>query len=169
MSFSFIRIIKIFLLAGLSVLIPFAILSYLWGGYKNISLAVIIIILVINTFPVVSINILYHKYEYIKEMFSSFYFYITFFLSFLIITVYGIKRLNGNYFAYLEGFILLFMLAESMSVFIYITYIFFKYIRDKYEFSLLEKIAYLFTGILFANFIILFTSFSSALVLYIFE
>ncbi len=163
------RIIKIFLLAVLSALIPFLILAYLWGGCKNVSLSVIAVIFAINTIPVILINILYHKFVHVKEMLSSFYFYITFFLSFLIITIYGIKHLNGNYFDYLEGFILLFMLAESMAVFIYITYIFIKYIKEKYELSLLEKIAYLITGMLFANFIILFTAFSSALVLYMFE
>lgn len=164
------RIIKIFILSILSILIPFIILSYIWGGYENISTRVKIAIFMINTLPLILINILYHKFFYIKELLSSFYFYITFFLTFLIITIYGsLKHLQGNYFEYLEGFIMLFMLAESMAVFIYITYIFIKYIKVKYELSLLEKIGYAVTGVFFANFVILFTSFTSALVIYIFE
>ena len=83
--------------------------------------------------------------------------------------IHGIRLLKGNYFDYIEGYITLFMLAESMAVFIYITYIFIKYIRYKYDFSIIEKLVYLITGVIFANFVILFTSSTSALVIYIFD
>ena len=102
-------------------------------------------------------------------MLSSFYFYITFFLTFFFFFFRSIKLLNGNYFDYIEGFIIFFMLAESMAVFIYVTYIFIKYIKYKYEFSTIEKAAYLVTGMLSAYFIILFTAFTSALTIYLFD
>ncbi len=164
-----IRIIKIFLLSILSALIPFIILSYMWGGYSNVPQRVTITIFIVNTIPCIIINLLYHRYYYLKEMLSSFYFYITFFLTFLIIMIHGIRLLKGNYFDYIEGYITLFMLAESMAVFIYITYIFIKYIRYKYDFSIIEKLVYLITGVIFANFVILFTSSTSALVIYVFD
>lgn len=164
-----VRIIKIFILSILSALIPYVILSYMWGGYNNVSTRVTMTIFVINTIPCIIINLLYHKYYNIREMLSSFYFYITFFLTFFLIMIRSINLLNGNYFDYLEGFIILFMLAESMAVFIYITYIFIKYIKYKYEFSTIEKAAYLVTGMLSAYFIILFTSFTSALTIYLFD
>ena len=164
-----VRIIKIFLLSILSALIPYAILSYMWGGYSNVSTRITITIFIVNTIPCIIINLLYHKYYYIREMLSSFYFYITFFLTFFLIMVRSIKLLNGNYFDYIEGFIIFFMLAESMAVFIYVTYIFIKYIKYKYEFSTIEKAAYLVTGMLSAYFIILFTAFTSALTIYLFE
>ena len=164
-----IRIIKIFLLSILSALIPFIILSYMWGGYSNVPQRVTITIFIVNTIPCIIINLLYHRYYYLKEMLSSFYFYITFFLTFLIIMIHGIRLLKGNYFDYIEGYITLFMLAESMAVFIYVTYIFIKYIKYKYEFSTIEKAAYLVTGMLSAYFIILFTAFTSALTIYLFD
>lgn len=164
-----VRLIKIFILSILSALIPYLILSYMWGGYSNVSARVTLTILVINTTPCIIINILYHKYYHIREMLSSFYFYITFFLTFFVIMIRSIKLLNGNYFDYIEGFIIFFMLAESMAVFIYISYIFIKYIKHKYEFSNIEKAAYLITGMLSAYFIILFTSFTSAFIVYLFD
>lgn len=164
-----VRIIKIFLLSILSALIPYAILSYMWGGYSNVSTRITITIFIVNTIPCIIINLLYHKYYYIREMLSSFYFYITFFLTFFLIMVRSIKLLNGNYFDYIEGFIIFFMLAESMAVFIYITYIFIKYIRDRYDFSIIEKIVYLITGVIFANFVIFFTSSTSALIIYLLD
>ena len=99
----------------------------------------------------------------------AFYFFITFFLSFAAIMISGIKLLYGNYFDYLAGFIILFMLAESMSVFIYVTYIFIKYIKDIYDFSIYEKLIYLITGVIFANFIIMFSAFTSGIIIYIFD
>lgn len=169
MDYSVIRILKIFVLSILSALVPFIILSYMWDGYQNISLRVIIVILAVNTIPCILINYLYYKYNDIKEWISSFYFFISFLLSFLIIFIYGIVRLNGNYFDHLIGFIVLFMLAESMAIFTYISYIFIKYINVHYNVSLLEKIVLFISGIFFTYFIILYTSFSSALIMYIFD
>ena len=83
--------------------------------------------------------------------------------------IHGVRLLKGNYFDYIEGYITLFMLAESMAVFIYITYIFIKYIRDRYDFSIIEKIVYLITGVIFANFVIFFTSSTSALIIYLLD
>lgn len=163
------RILKIFILSVITAFIPFSILSYMWGGYHNISIRVTIAVLIINTLPCIVTNICYHKYEIIKEWLSSFYFFITFFFSFLLIMSCGIKLLNGNYFDYLIGYIILFMLAEVISVFIYVTYIFIKYIKIVYNFTIYEKIIYLFTGIIFADFIILFSFFSAGLIIYIFD
>lgn len=164
-----IRIIKIFILSLLTAFIPYAVLSYMWGGYNNVSPRVTLTIFIINTLPCVIINLLYHKYYHIREMFSSFYFYISFFLTFFLIFIRSIKLLNGNYFDYIEGFIIFFVLAESMAVFIYITYIFIKYIKYKYDFSTIEKAAYLVTGMFFAYFVILFTVFTSAFTVYLFD
>ena len=169
MDLSLNRVLRIFILSILTAFIPFAILSYMWGGYHNVSVRVTVVIFIVNTLPCFIINILYHKYESIKEWLSSFYFFITFFLSFIIIMVSGIRLLNGNYFDYLAGFIILFMLAESMSVFFYVTYIFIKFIKESYDFSLYEKVIYLFTGVIFANFVILFSALSSGLIIYLFD
>ena len=156
MDLSLNRVLRIFILSILTAFIPFAILSYMWGGYHNVSVRVTVVIFIVNTLPCFIINILYHKYESIKEWLSSFYFFITFFLSFIIIMVSGIRLLNGHYFDYLAGFIILFMLAESMSVFFYVTYIFIKFIKESYYFSLYEKVIYLFTGVIFSNYFVLF-------------
>ncbi len=169
MDFILNRVLRIFILSIITAFIPFFILSYMWGGYNNISLRVTVVIFIVNTIPCIIINILYHRYYSIREWLSSFYFFITFFLSFAAIMISGIKLLYGNYFDYLAGFIILFMLAESMSVFIYITYIFVKYIREIYDFSIFEKIIYLVTGVIFANFIIFFSAFSSGLIIYLFD
>ena len=169
MNLSLNRVLRIFILSILTAFIPFSILSYMWGGYHNVSIRVTVVIFIVNTLPCIIINILYHRYESIKEWLSSFYFFITFFLSFIIIMISGIRLLNGNYFDYLAGFIILFMLAESMSVFVYVTYIFVKFIKEKYDFSLYEKVIFLFTGIIFANFIIIFSALSSGFIIYLFD
>lgn len=169
MDFSFNRILKIFILSLVTAVVPFCILSYMWGGYHNVSIRVMVAIFIINTLPCIIINILYHRYDSIKEWFSSFYFFITFFLSFAAIMVRGVKLLYGNYFDYLAGYITLFMLAEAMSVFVYVTYIFVKYIKKKYDLPLYEKIIYLITGIIFTNFIIVFSAFTSGFIIYIFD
>ncbi len=169
MDFTLKRILRIFILSIATAFIPFCILSHLWGGYNNISIRVTIVIFIVNTLPCIIINILYHRYYYIRELLSSFYFFISFFLSFIAIMISGIKLLYGNYFDYLVGFIILFMLVESMSVFIYVTYIFIKYIKNKYNLLLYEKLIYLVTGIIFANFIIMYSAFSSGVIIYIFD
>lgn len=169
MNFTLNRVLRIFILSIATAFIPFFILSYMWGGYHNVSIRVTAVIFIVNTLPCIIINMLYHKYYSIREWLSSFYFFITFFLSFAAIMISGIKLLYGNYFDYLAGFIILFMLAESMSVFIYVTYIFIKYIKDVYDFSIYEKLIYLVTGVIFANFIIMFSAFSSGIIIYIFD
>ena len=54
-----VRIIKIFLLSILSALIPYAVLSYMWGGYSNVSTRITITIYIVNTIPCIIINLLY--------------------------------------------------------------------------------------------------------------
>lgn len=163
------RIIRIFILSIVTSLIPFIILSHMWGVNYSVPARVVVVIFVVNTLPCIIINFLYHKHYSIREWLSSFYFFVSFFLSFAIIMIIGIKFLYGNYFDYLIGFIILFMLAESMSVFFYITYIFIKYVKEIYVFSMYEKIIYFMTGIFFALFIILFSAFTSAVVIYLLD
>ena len=82
MDFTLDRVVRIFILSIATAFIPFLILSYMWGGYHNVSIRVTAVIFIVNTLPCIIINMLYHKYYSIKEWLSSFYFFITFFLSF---------------------------------------------------------------------------------------
>lgn len=165
-----VRNIKLVLLSLFTALIPFLIFSYMWDGYKHVSVRVIIGILVVNTLPCVVINLLYHKYRLFKEWVSSFYFFITFLLTYVVILVIGLKLLfSGNYFDYYKGYIILFMLAETFSIFLYTTYIFIKFIKEKYDFTLLEKILFLISGFFGSSFIIGFTALTSSVIMYIFD
>ena len=169
-EFSMKRNLKLILLSLLTALVPFLIFSYMWDGYKHVSVRVIVAILFVNTIPCVTINLLYHKYQLFKEWVSSFYFFITFLATYVVILVHGLKLLfSGNYFDYYIGYVILFILAETFSIFLYTTYIFIKFIKEKYESSLLEKILFLISGFFGSSFIIGFTAFTSSVIMYIFD
>ena len=67
MNFTLNRVLRIFILSIATAFIPFFILSYMWGGYHNVSIRVTVVIFIVNTLPCIIINMLYHKYYSIKE------------------------------------------------------------------------------------------------------